>query len=548
MEKTLSFVRNRVNLKPVSADYSNVSQEGYIMLLLQYIRTANNFLDYKLEKDTEDESSFSGRWEKLKRYKCDPWNELKLFERTLRSPKVISKEIEEIKEFDLDKITVSRKFRVDDRDMRIAYSYLRFLEETGLPLQIGNSTIGKESANGTLKRLFKIAPFWTSAILIRIGDNKSVNIIFNRDSISRMPTKNVDVLVLQYLKVANDSNLTTQIDFERFANYFKRNLYTLLPEILSRLCVKTTFDVKVRLLNYLLEIFNSPIRNNFMNVDNLTNRLINSFNKTEQMELINSLLKFPNLGNLSDAHGLDFANPLSYVDTEKKLPIDFDRPKLNDELIEDLFKSARLLKNGERSWVICTLLFLEENGLLTEKWREQLGVVLWKNVDSTGFPVDINYHKFAFLFLPSPKEINLEKLFKEYIMSTPFPIQEKNAGITIGNKEITICTNLVGARNQIKWTKEEIIELSRRLFEWWGSDKKYLEKYSQSKEDERYKEFYFRFNKMMDVFVFVIAPNLDFEYEVELKDKIILLIEELKKLSIPTLRLEAAFVKIKLQN
>ncbi|EMO00817.1 hypothetical protein LEP1GSC112_0174, partial [Leptospira interrogans serovar Pomona str. UT364] len=211
----------------------------------------------------------------------------------MRSPKVISKEIEEIKEFDLDKITVSRKFRVDDRDMRIAYSYLRFLEETGLPLQIGNSTIGKESANGTLKRLFKIAPFWTSAILIRIGDNKSVNIIFNRDSISRMPTKNVDVLVLQYLKVANDSNLTTQIDFERFANYFKRNLYTLLPEILSRLCVKTTFDVKVRLLNYLLEIFNSPIRNNFMNVDNLTNRLINSFNKTEQMELINSLLKFP---------------------------------------------------------------------------------------------------------------------------------------------------------------------------------------------------------------------------------------------------------------
>ncbi|MCH1911868.1 hypothetical protein L9Z17_08160 [Leptospira noguchii] len=51
---------------------------------------------------------------------------------------------------------------------------------------------------------------------------------------------------------------------------------------------------------------------------------------------------------------------------------------------------------------------------------------------------------------------------------------------------------------------------------------------------------------MLDVFVFVIAPNLDFDYDVQLKGKIILLIEELKKLSIPTLRLEAAFVKNKI--
>ncbi|MDL5246380.1 SIR2 family protein [Leptospira weilii] len=546
LEKTLSFVRNRVNLKPVSTDYSNVSQEAYIMLLLQYIRAANKFSDYQLKRDREEEDSFSGRWEKLKRYKCDPWNELKLFERTLISPKVISKEIEEIKEFDLGRITLSRKFGVDDRDMRIAYSYLRFLEETALPPRIGNSTFGKESANGALKRLFKFAPFWTLALLIRMGDSRSVNIIFNRDSISRMPTNNVDALTLQYLKAAKDSNLTTQVDFEGFANYFKNNLYSQLPEILSRLCVKTTFDVKVKLLNYLLEIYNSPVRGKFNYVDKLADRLINSFERVEQIKLIDILLKFPNLGK--DSNGLQYSNPLSYVDKEKKLPIEFDRPKLPVDLINNLLKSAQLSKDKERSWVICTLLFLEENGLLFKESRKELGVVLWENVDATGFPADTNYHKFAFFFLPYPEEIKLEKLFKEYIKSSSFPIQEKSTDrkyISIGHKDISICINLVGARNQINWTKEEIIDLSLKLFEWWNSDKIYLEKYSIRKEDERYKEFHFRFSKMLDVFVFVIAPNLHFEYEAELKEKIILLIAELKKLSIPTLRLEASFVKIK---
>lgn len=66
--------------------------------------------------------------------------------------------------------------------------------------------------------------------------------------------------------------------------------------------------------------------------------------------------------------------------------------------MDSLFKSARLLKDGERSWIICTLLFLEKNDLLTKDMREELGNILWKNTDSTGFPVDINYHKFAFCF------------------------------------------------------------------------------------------------------------------------------------------------------
>ncbi len=132
-----------------------------------------------------------------------------------------------------------------------------------------------------------------------------------------MPTKNVDALVLQYLKAANDSNLVTQIDFEGFANYFKSNLYALLPEILSRLCVKTSFEVKVKLLNYLLEIYNSPVREKFMNVDKFTDRLINSFSKIEQINLIDILLKFPNLGN--DTHFLKYENPLSYAESEKKV-------------------------------------------------------------------------------------------------------------------------------------------------------------------------------------------------------------------------------------
>src|SRR5690606_35636680 len=49
LEKSLQEVRSKLNLNPVTNDYSLVSQESLIMLLLQYVKSAQSYkeLDFK---------------------------------------------------------------------------------------------------------------------------------------------------------------------------------------------------------------------------------------------------------------------------------------------------------------------------------------------------------------------------------------------------------------------------------------------------------------------------------------------------------------------
>ncbi len=81
LEDALKTVRARLNLKPVTSDYSDVSQESYILVLLKLVKGAQKtaVMDFSLSLE------FSDRWNILKRYKCDPWNELKLLEKALKS-------------------------------------------------------------------------------------------------------------------------------------------------------------------------------------------------------------------------------------------------------------------------------------------------------------------------------------------------------------------------------------------------------------------------------------------------------------------------------
>jgi hypothetical protein len=80
LESALKTVRARLNLRPVTSDYSDVSQESYILVLLKYVKDAQEMAAMNFQAKPE----FSERWNILKQYKCDPWNELKLLEITLK--------------------------------------------------------------------------------------------------------------------------------------------------------------------------------------------------------------------------------------------------------------------------------------------------------------------------------------------------------------------------------------------------------------------------------------------------------------------------------
>ena len=148
LERSLKDIRSKLNLKPIPSDYSLVSQESFVMLLLQYVQNSVSYIQRDWSINRELHNEFSERWNALNQHKCDPWNELKLFESALKQPTVKKSEVTERNEFDIGRVT--RIHHSGSREeTRIAYNFLRFCEDAGIPFRIPGSTFGKEAAEGT---------------------------------------------------------------------------------------------------------------------------------------------------------------------------------------------------------------------------------------------------------------------------------------------------------------------------------------------------------------------------------------------------------------
>ncbi len=205
IEQSLSSIRKQLNLSPVSNNYLLVSQESYVMRLLQYVNNSISLSEGNLERLEENKYRFRERWDNLKQYKCDPWNEEKLFEIRLERQAVSSLNNVRRNEFDIGRVTTSYSFKATDEEAFTAYSFLRYCEDSGIPFRIKNTIYAKKAAEGALKRITNYSPFWAFAILIRIGDARSVDTVFDRQSIYKMDIVRVDSLIDDYLSVIEDS-------------------------------------------------------------------------------------------------------------------------------------------------------------------------------------------------------------------------------------------------------------------------------------------------------------------------------------------------------
>ena len=81
----------------------------------------------------------------------------------------------------------------------IAYQFLRFCEDAAVPFGIFNINLVKEIAKGTLSRIYKYSPYWAMATLLRMGEEKAVDHIFNRESLTQLNVEAVDALIDKYL-------------------------------------------------------------------------------------------------------------------------------------------------------------------------------------------------------------------------------------------------------------------------------------------------------------------------------------------------------------
>lgn len=509
----------------------------------QRLRTIRN---YQRKNELQQQNA---RWDELKAFRCDPWNELKLFELTLDRPSAQRKNITEKREFDIGRVTQTRHFSSPDQEGLSAYAFLRFCEEVGLPFRVGSYTMATKTAVASLQRISRYSSFWAIATLARLGDTKAVDSLFNRESVYRFTANEADQLIQSYLDALNKCRDDIHADDAfRNDNYGVR-LAQLLPEIISRLCCKCSSETKHRIVEFITGLYASPDKTNYRNVRNLTKRLISSMTEVEQYSLVPDLLKIPFPENLNLIVKDKFLNPFLLLELNQKPECAPDL-EIQPGLVDHLWQHAALNNSDRRRWAITSLVTLHKLQLLDDDQSKKLAEAIWGVVDQHGLPDGTDFYKFAFLRLPHLEDVDPSQLFKNYVKATSFPIQknkqDRGVGITGGN--IPLVHEIIGANSNggSIWTAEDAVEILQRLIEWWNADKDRLsEKESvptgfSSIPDE----FRSRFARMVELLAEVVGQKLSADSPDDIKTFLGRLLKEMREYELPVLEAEAACLHI----
>ena len=533
LEQSLRNIRAQLNLKLIKTDYSLISQEAIIMVLLQYVQKARLTFEGKPWDSLEVWSEFSERRDILKRYKCDPWDETKALRGKLSGPPVEISTFTEKQAFDIGRVTHTVHFRGFDEEALAAYRFLRFCEDAGIPLRILNVFFQRESSRGVLSRVYSHSPYWAMNALVVTGEEKAFDYVFSRASIARLNVEDVDVLVYKYVGALEKSSKEIQMGRNFFPDNFEKILAKILPEILSRLCCKCSLHFKYQLLFFLLEVYKSSYSGNYERTNKLMERLLGSFTMRQRFDLIPRLLDFP----FTENYELHAANPFDFFVVDIKLTESWTRPTIPAEKIDALLEQGLLPDRDARQWAVFTLGQLHFLGLLTQEQKQRFADVLWDKLDDTGFPDQTYnqgyYYRFDFMDLPHPGNVAPLSLFRDYVCGASL-------------SEETVCRNLIAARERIEWSDEEIKSIFQRIVRCWNNEKNRL-----AEEDAASARFGSigvqarpKFEAIVEVLIFVVASNFDPDSSSEDKDELLRLIGEFSDYGLPTIRLKTACLRI----
>ena len=547
LEHALETIRSRLNLTPTTTDYSLISQESFVMFMLFCAQQPLRFTsDNQVKRQEALRKQFSERWHALRQYKCDPWNEREVFERALDRPPLDRPNVTVRPKFDIGQQVRTRHFGNWDNEALVAYSFLRFCEDVGLPFRTPGHIIATTSAAGALSRIANYSPSWAMATLVRIGDTQVVDRIFNRAALARMDVASVDNLAALYMKALEFAVADIRTgDRLRDVN-FGIVLASVVPEILSRLCCKCSKGVKDSLVDFLIGVYQSEQRSNYRGIRELIERLLESFPVVQRANLIPRLLDFPILSDHNAIDEQEYVNPFEVLDLERdSVSV---QPKIADETFDQFIERASSDNPRGRGWALLTLGTLHSLGLLGAMRTEQFANALWGQLDDDGLPSGTNFLRHAFLTLPHPTEVEPVALFKKYVQRSRFPIQNSATEIRIGmGTHIPLCSEICRASKYLEWSDDETHFIAHRLVEWWEADKKYLR--FEGVDDTRpfgsiADQFKKRFSDLVDTLVALITPRLNPTDGSTMRKTLRRVAHELSDYGIPAVRLEVACLHI----
>ncbi len=473
LEQSLDTIRTKLNLTPTKADYTLVSQESFVMYLLHAVRQGSLLTELTQSNTQSQRHEFRERWHVLKQYKCDPWQEIEIFEHKLQRPPAIPSAVAEKSTFDIGRLVQTSYMGGWNTEALAAYNFLRFCEDAGIPFRVPGCAIAAKSAAGTLARIAEYSSHWALATLVRLGEAKAVSEIFDRTSLARMDVSTIDGLIEKHLQ----SLRSALPDIETGDRWRRPNLGTLLagvlPEMLSRLCCKCSQPAREQLLDWLLEVYRSDHRTNYQGVQVLVRRLIDVSPLRERVAMVPRLLQFPVLPDLDRIEEREYEHPFA-VFRSPKTPF-ASEVDIAGISLEAFFAGATSDQPAVRRWAISALAVLHDMGLLEPALTQRFAEVLWSQIDQYGLPSGTNYYRFAFLSLPRPTGVDPPELFMQYVRGAQFPAQKDQQQTTIElgtSDDVALCHDIVAA--SVVWSKEDLRSITERLVQWWDTDKAHV--------------------------------------------------------------------------
>ncbi|WP_319505572.1 SIR2 family protein [Bacteroides graminisolvens] len=545
LETSLNEVRNRLTLKPINNDYLLISQESYILQLLQYVKRAL-YLFHNSEK-LEETKEYSKRWNTLAQYKCDPWGELKTFEYLLNTNSENKNEYDTKYNFEIG--SKSRTFYLNNSPTYTmdAYSFLRYIEETGIPLKMPNITFGDKSAKRAIICISDYSPNWAFISFIRSGNKETIKDIWNRRSLAFYSQKRCDELVHFYLKALRETEMERQKGDIYYRENFAILLSTVFPEALSRLCVKCSFEVRKELLLFIRELYvsYSTSKSTYTGINKLVQKITTSFSTEEQYNLIPDLLEFPII--LEPDETDSFIDPLRLLNIDK---ISQNNNK-NIDVNKRIEKLLSYLTNNAttKEIAITSLDVLRRLNLLTNAQEQEFGTALWSSVGNDGFPINTNFDKFHFLKLPHPQHINPQELLRNYIEISELPIQANDKTYEIsdtGGSRLPLFQDIIGTtykKTEYIWQAEDINNLAKKIIDWWNADKEYLKDTRDRFMGSYSEKFKARFKNMINVFSQLFVKHTSLINPLN-KKAIQTLLDELSEYNMEDLEAKSSFIRI----
>jgi len=467
LETSLASVRQQLSLNPVIEDYTLVSQESIIMLLLWGVERSMNLTVSDLENS---DSEMSERWRDLAQYKCDPRREIELLSVRLQHPAVSWQPERETHCFDLG--IISQTFHSGfDKEAVIAYRILRMHEDIGIYYRIGHAVFEQATVESTLSRIRPYSPHWALANIIRLGSAKATDGLFNREYLSSLSLEEVDRLFEIYLPafertiaMVDESDLSKAKNFESLAK--------TLPDILSRLCYKCSPDYRERLVRSLQAIYGSRRREMFVEVGQFAKRLFESMSVEERTRTVPLLIDFPVPDCLNEIEEQEFVNPVRQI----RLPASLSKETLciTEERIDKLLLRYQLsATNQDRNWTMTSLVWLYWCDKLNQHQSDLLGRLLWDGIGTSGLPVVTGYYNSQCIELPHPENVDPKPRVKEYLK---YSLSTHTENIS-SNALNSILRELHCSARVVQWTSVEAAELVKVLLEWWNKYKHELVQY-----------------------------------------------------------------------